>query len=494
MRTFLLCALSALLLACAAASGEWTEATSATVLEALTRAGAPPPAGAETDPVAEAADTLKNELLAVDLKMADWQKICRTFFEAHPFTPNHGALWVRLIDAAGEGHERAAQLSGVFAAEGVAAALGAFPPEFPSLRESLQWLDYIASGLEEKGRVPVSDALRAALTKSPPDLVGMMRVGPVAGPEGLAPGNPPEVIAAAMQICLTLMQYARPSDLNAWLRLPADMRIFYEGTGILLFDNGALGPLQLESLESLFRAVPRELHQVAAIIVPEGMQIDATAAMLNAPGVILNIFAIPMDLFSDPTEFSRRAGPQAAPEFTLSAAAQLMRAIQFAQFSRRPELPFFRDQILGAAGLRPERYLRPYVAPETYLNNPDELLPLTAVLWFLNSQKALAMASDLLVLNQRPPMETLMLLADVLSGGGPTTLIFNTDEMGRVSGREVSIQRVLTAAGPPAVVGVGLEPLLEPGPWNPGAPVPISEPEQAPETDPVEPPAGGMVP
>lgn len=464
------------------AMAEWTDATNTALLEALVQVGG----GFDQETTAGATDAIKEAVLDPDTKPADWQKVCRTFFEDHPFTARHGSFWAKLITEAGEAHERAAQRSGEFAAEAVAAAFGEEGLEIDSLRAALHWLDYIATGLSETARRPVADALRAALSKEPPDMERLLRVEPLEQPEETLPGNPPEVVESAIQTCLTLSQYAKQGALNAWLRLPDTMRVFQEGAGVLLFDNGVLDPPQLASLESLFRAVPPELHEVVAIIVPEGMRLDPDRAALDPPGQILEVRAEPMDLFSAPQEFTQRAGEQAAPEFTLNAAAQLFRAVQFVQFAKRPELQMFRNQILGGAGLRPERYLRRYIPPEVYQGSPDEFLPLTAFLWFLNSQKSLQMAEDLLRIGQRPPMDALMLLADVLSNGGPTTLMFITDETGHVSSRETSLQRQGMENGPPIVVGVGLAPPELP-PWEsmepeplPGGPPPYEGPPQEP--------------
>lgn len=474
------------------AVAEWTEITQTAVLKALVQADSQAAAEEVSAGESDAATTILEELLAPGSKLSDWQKVCRTYFQSHAFTSNMASFWAKTIHDAGESHERVAQASGVLAAEALAAALQPQPLDPDLLRSILQWLDYLAPGLSDSAKTPIADALRGALAKEPPDMRLLLQAPREESPENstgdpgsepstdgtlsetagqtppvkAVPVNSPEMLTAAMQMCLALSQYAKAEDLKSWLRFPPTMQTFYEGTGILLFDSGLLAPSQLESLESLFRAVPATLHNVVAIIVPEGVRMDAAAAALNTTGVVLNIFALPMDAFSNPEEFTPRVGFQAAPEFTLNAAAQLARAVQFAQFAKRPELPYFRDQILQNAGPRPERYLRRFISPGVYLDNPDEFLPVTAYLWFLNSQKALEMAQDLLRLGQKPPMDSLMVIGDLFSAGGPTTRMFSTDEMGRVMSREVTLQRAGLGAGPPFVVGVGLEPLPEPEPWE----------------------------
>ena len=48
--------------------------------------------------------------------------------------------------------------------------------------------------------------------------------------------------------------------------------------------------------------------------------------------------------------------------------------------------------ILGTAGTQPTRYLRQFFAPAAYQSTPNELVPMTSYLWFLDSSRAWAMA------------------------------------------------------------------------------------------------------
>jgi hypothetical protein len=134
----------------------------------------------------------------------------------------------------------------------------------------------------------------------------------------------------------------------------------------------------------------------------------------------------------------------------------LLRAVQFTQGRQRPELFQRRNFILNNAAAFQERYLRRNIEPGVYLANPDELIPLTGYLWFLDSERAFYMALDLLQLGQHPPMDTLLLLADMLSGGHSETLIFQTGPEGTVNAKAVSLRRRPMGPGLYLVSGLNL--------------------------------------
>lgn len=394
-----------------------------------------------------AASRILEELARPGATVSDWRDAFRAYFAQNRFGEAEVFFWSNLISASGLQQTAVAQLSGVFAAAGAAAALHAAPPDFDALAGALRWLDSIADRLAPEHKNTVTEGVRGAMSDAPPDLTGMLRV---------FPGSDPAIARLGMQTALTLARFAGSADLKAWLQLPLTTQVFFENAHVLLFDNGALDPAQLESLASLFRAVSPALHGVTALVVPEGMGIDASQAGLMSPGVILNIASIPMDIASNPAEFIPRLGVVSAPEFTLAAATQLLRAVQFTQGRQRPELFQRRNFILNNAAAFQERYLRRSIEPGIYFANPDELIPLTGYLWFLDSERAFYMALDLLQLGQHPPMDTLLLLADMLSGGHSETLIFQIGPDGTVNSKAVPLRRRPMGPGLYLVSGLNL--------------------------------------
>jgi len=290
----------------------------------------------------------------------------------------------------------------------------------------------------------VAEALREAFT--PPLELGLL----------LAPPGTPG-LQAAIQAALSLSPFLPPPAFVKFVILPGTGGPFYARHGVFLFDGGALDEAQLQSLGSLLAAFPPQLHAAIAVLVPDGLGANAAQLGLVTSRPILEIAPLPMEVTSNPGEFIPRVGQTAAPEFTLAAATQLLRIIQRVQFTARPDLALRRDALLARAGPRRERYLRRTIAPELYLSNPDELLPLTGYLWILDSARAFHMAMELLDIRLGEAADALLLLADMLSGGGGSTLLFRTDALGRVSSQETPLRRVLATPDLAYVTGLGVD-------------------------------------
>ena len=184
---------------------------------------------------------------------------------------------------------------------------------------------------------------------------------------------------------------------------------------------------------------------------------DYGAFAMAHPGEVAVVPPIPMDRLSDPAEFTWGDGDEpVAPLFTLTAAQEVLRAVQAVQFARRPDLEARRDALLTYAGSDQGLYLRRFIPAELYLERPEAFLPAVGFLWFLNSERTFQMALD----EQRHAMmeilDSLLVVADLLSGGRDTTCIFATDPEGRVARRETPIARTRVTE------------LEQPGPNRPG--------------------------
>jgi len=138
----------------------------------------------------------------------------------------------------------------------------------------------------------------------------------------------------------------------------------------------------------------------------------------------------------------------------LGAVVQIVKAIQWTQFKLRPELLFRRNAILMNARTRGYNYTRTTIRPELYFNAPDELLPMSAYLWFLNSEKTLQMTNELLKLRQYFATDVYLLLADMLSEGRDVTLTFYMDETGFLSVREAPVIRAPIDEGYPSIISI----------------------------------------
>lgn len=395
----------------------------------------------------DAADRVKEDVLDISFDDKDWHDFYKGFFaELRAFTAGHAAFWGAAIADGGADATVFAQASCRFAIEAVTACLRREPPDFPAAGGALQWLDQTVLWLGPERIGPVAEALRAALD-DPLDLLPLLLPDNPNGRAGLQMG---------LQTVLSLSSLIEPAVLNKIVMLPEATRAIYAQRGVFVFDNGVLTPAQLQSLDSLLAAFPPQLHQVIALIVPEGIRAEAAQLSLVSPKQIIDIEAIPMDALSDPAEFIPRAGQTVAPVFTLSAAVQLLRAAQRVQFSQRPDLAVRRDALLDRAGVRRERYLRRNVPPGIYLTDPDELLPQTGYLWMIDSSLAFYQAMELLKLRENEALDAVLLLADMLSGGGGSTLLFSTDPLGHVVSNETALRRVAVTPDLAFVTGIGV--------------------------------------
>ncbi|MCX5770224.1 MAG: hypothetical protein NTZ09_08135 [Candidatus Hydrogenedentes bacterium] len=390
-----------------------------------------------------AADTVQM-LLNDPATDADWVTFFTTFFQNHLFTQPLSEFFSFAIQAPGAA-PRAALVGATAAAAGAAPMLAGIgttgrPADFGSLLYSLNTLQLMLPMLAVDSRGPIFALMTRELQGKTLDLTTVL----APGPGGSAP-----TAMLAMQICMTLEAYAGPGSQEAsvgtYLRMPERMRTFWQNTGVFLFDNGALSDAQAASLDSLMRSFPSNLHEIVAFVAGEAYGLDPGLPGLVVSGQIIPIPAIGMDVETGPDEFIIRGLSPIAPDFTATAATNVFRAVQAVQFARRPYLALRRDAILDRSGARDVTYLRRGVAPEVFLVNPSEFLPMTAYLWLINSEAAFRMAMDFFQLSQPAPMESLLLIADILSNGTDGTLTFTISPGGIVSSAPTQIGRVETA-------------------------------------------------
>ncbi|MCC6144414.1 MAG: hypothetical protein IT368_11470, partial [Candidatus Hydrogenedentes bacterium] len=269
--------------------------------------------------------------------------------------------------------------------------------------------------------------------------------------------TPPIAVSTGVELAILLAVLVEPDQVPQVLRMPAGTQAFWQEQHILLFDNGVLSAQHLASLASLFASVPRELHSLSAVLVPEAIGIAPSNFSIVPATTAMMIEVLPMDLFTNPGEFIEGTGQPFAPQFKINDDMGLMEAIQFQQFSLRPELLQRRDLILSNAGFRNGRSPRRYVDPGVYLQDPGTLLPFTSFLWFIDSSSAFNQMLQLFRLEQDQAMDIGLLLADTLSGGTGNTLVFNTTADGIVSSTAGAIRRTPVAPGISYCTGIAVE-------------------------------------
>jgi hypothetical protein len=389
----------------------------------------------------EVAELVLGALPSTDITDRDWLELFRVFFDANAFTGAHAQFWTYALEqTSGAEQVRVGLVSGYWACEAVRAGLkrvnqGAATDA--SMMLGLQWLRELGPAYAPDARSAIFDLLEGILTP-----------WQGAGPRPALAVRMVDAESAGLwaEVATTVRRYAPRgaegrSRVAAMLGLQGGSRQFWDSHGVFLFDNGALDEWQRAGLDKAMGAIPADLHALDAFFVPEGLNIDPRQVGWSGDLQLALIPLIPMRRLSDPTEFTPYRAQPVAPEFSLVAAQEIMRAVQAFQFARRPWLQAQRDTILSLAGDTRESYIRRFVPPSVYLNQPDQLLPAVAYLWFIDSERTFWQALDLFDLNERYAMDTVLLLADILSGGGGSTWIYATDERGQIARQQVPIAR-----------------------------------------------------
>lgn len=366
----------------------------------------------------------------------DWRRLFEDAYDPAWFTPALAAYWAFALENTAD-PGRIALISGYCANVSVAVGLSGAPgeaalqPEAP-VDIALGWLYRLPSRVDPATLNRVLGHLGEALTRG-----GAMRLP--------GPDPTPNLSRSLLQLQLTASVLATGAEgrglVSRVLQLAGGARTTWERYGILLFDNAGLSEEQVSALHSVLEAMPSGLHRIAAFYVPEATRLDAAAARVTSPGQVVLLPAVPMEVATEPAEFTRDAGQPQAPAFTVTAAQQVIRAVQEVQFGLRPELRTRRDMILTNAGDELGRYLRRTIAPAVYLQNPDELLPSVAFPFAIDASTTFRMAMELFAHRRKDGLDSYLLLLDMLSGGGDLAPLLYTDQAGRLHAVEAPIGR-----------------------------------------------------
>ncbi|MCL4216123.1 MAG: hypothetical protein KJ052_03825 [Candidatus Hydrogenedentes bacterium] len=386
----------------------------------------------------QAAGYLVSLLQKDEPSLTQWQETLRDGFDPVWFTENLIDFWLYALQNSRGREGRTAAVSGFCASTALTEALAIVRDDYSAsdlaaARRALAWLQFLATGLRDEYASSVSSALMR-------DFAGLnLSMAP-------RPGADPEYVRLAVEVCLTVALYGQPApagraEVAQVLQLPVRERLFWERHGAFLFDNQALTNQHMASLDALISQIPPELHGIAAYLVPDALGLGMDQPRINSPGQLIYLPMIAMDVPTDPDVFLQGTGRPVAAEFTVQAAQAVTRAIQTTQFGRRPVLPSKLDAILLHARGERSRYLRPYVPPAAYLEDPLELLPSIAYLYFIDSMACWRQAIQLFAVKEEDPLDSLLLLIDLFSGGSGASMAYATDDAGQVISSPIAIGR-----------------------------------------------------
>jgi hypothetical protein len=382
------------------------------------------------------------DVITVDtITPEDMRQFFAAYFKDKVAPPPFAPLWRELLLNAGDATPKLAHISACCATEALRRSLPLRAQTdsraMASAMAALSWLEEVGPLLTTDALSPVARQLTEAVTSA-----SVQGFGGLIPMPGFPPVDHPGKATLGIQLCLTASDYIGDrKTVSGLLKLTGPGLLFWESFGIFLFDNGVLNAAQGESLRSILTGTPRELHDIIAIVVPEGTGSNPTLSQLRTWRQIVYISPIPMDQFTEPAifEFARST----APLFTANAAQQLTRAIQEVQFEKRPFLAVRRASILSQTPAREAYFLQRSLPPEVYFQQPGELLPKLAGMYFVDTKAALEQALVQLGLGAPQALNQFLLFADMMSGGTSTTVSYLCDADGRVGASVVPVGRIV---------------------------------------------------
>ena len=395
------------------------------------------------------------------LQPADVRDFFRRYFADSAAPSTFGPLWRRLTTISNANAAVVVHASTICATEALRKSLVPQLHEDPRLTASaisaLLWLEEVGPLLNDEVLAETASSLAEVVGSA-----GSNGFGGLIPAAGMQTVDRADKAILGIQLCLTVSDYLKERNaVSSTLRLNNAARLIWDSYGVFIFDNNLYDALQISSLQSLLASIPRELHEVHAIIVPEGTGVDPARPQIATARQIIYLAPIPMGQYTDPGLFDKSR--HTAPRFTVTAVHQFVEAIQILQYQRRPYLAARRGAILAQSGLRRQMYLHRFVDPSVYAQAPNLLLPHVAELYFVNTPATFDQALTQFNLGFMPPLNSFLLLADVMSGGESRTVGFTINEFGIVSTELMPVGRTLLGEMP-LVVAPGTPPNRMPSP------------------------------
>lgn len=402
-------------------------------------------------PMTQESEILRAHVMQEGVNPSARISLFETFFSDYPFTAHHHTnLQAHLLYGSAE-HASMARFSGAFAATAVRffwAQVNAETGRTPQPSHALPFLESLYNNSSEEIRKATASGINDALHNNKLFLRPYLA--------GDAPVTL-EMQVEAMQTCVTLGAFARDHNITDWLIVPEQTGNLADTSGVWLFDGGALHEENVRSIESVFSSVPDTLHGVVVLFTPEAMPFSAETAPIRLPGLALNIPLLPMDMLRDISYMPPYLSTPLVPEFTLAVLEQLMYAIQSNARRNRPDWFYRRDVMLRRAGAMPISPLDSMAPPEIVRGAPDAFIAYTGALWMINAEALLEGAIQLVESQRvREPLYALFLIADLLSSGSETTLLFRTSPAGTLNRREAAVRRIFLSPTTSYVNGIAV--------------------------------------
>lgn len=389
-----------------------------------------------------------------------WQALFTEHLASTPYTPALGAQWWRILSEPRPEQPGLARIAGRFFAVVLSGALERTPPDAAEFDAALAWIEGVMVS-----SAPVAAEVRAGMEP-------LLRVKPLnlCAPPAPPPATPPSpdtagtvsptpqaeagtplpadrfAGASAMQAAVTLGLLAGPERVGEWIKAPTPALRAYQTTGMWIFDDGLLPPAAFTSLLSLASAAPQVLTGMSAMVcLPYPVP-------LRVPGAVAAPPPMPWDAWTAPVALPPALLPS-VPLFTGAALRQTAEMIQAKELARRPELAQGCNELFGANMDRLDSPFRQWLAAAG-VRGPGDFFAALGALWMVNSRLMLDAAASLYQAGEFETIAAVLLVADLYSNGGDTTLLFETNPAGVVSSRQAALRRAVLPTGRPCVTGV----------------------------------------
>jgi len=397
-------------------------------------------------PMTQESEHLRNYVMRDGVDIAGRVATFDEFLAANAFTENHSTNLMSHISYGTADRERMARFAGAFAAAAVRRCLENTENASAALTTPLLFLERVFILGDANVNKSIAEGINDALRERPINL--KMYFSAVNLSQAL--------YACAMQICVTFGVFKGERPVSQWLETPERMATFADATGIWLFDGEALSEAHIHSLENIFTAVPHSMLDVSVLFVPEAIPFSAATAPLRLPGIALDIPVIPMEMLRDLSQIPPHIPQSPLPEFTALVLEQVMKAIITTNLPKRPELAQRAAAVMRVAVALPDSPLAQLAPPEILMGTPDIFLAYLGVQWLANAEVLLESAIMLAEAGTPEPLYAILLVADLFSMQGDTTLLFCATPTGALMTSETALRRMFLTPAVNYVNGIAV--------------------------------------
>ena len=383
-----------------------------------------------------------------DLDLRARVSVLDEFFVSHVFTEQHGYNLDAHLQYSSVDKKRLARCAGAFSGRSVRHALTSSAGGSPVPLRALPFLEAVFNRGPAEITEAVASGLQDALSEQPLSLLPF-----------LAPDTPypREAIADAMQTCLTLGAFLGERDSGAWLETPTDTAAFHKRTGVWLFDGSALAPEHLVCLESLFTSVPKALHALVAVHVPEATGFSTNDPLLRVPGMSIDLSPVDLGLLRDLPENHPGETVRTIPEFTALTLERLAFVVQTRQLTQRPDLYQRCNFFFSLMTQKADPTFTMLFPPEIVYGTMEQRLAYLGYLWLTNSQARLEAAVNQAEQQRaRAALYAFLLIADIYSGLADTAPLFKISPTGMLIAEKTALRRQGTSAQSMHINGIAV--------------------------------------